>query len=382
MTHLFCFAGELSADMHGGMLLQSLRKHIPNLIVTGVGGPKMRSQGLAGALSMEDFQVMGVSDIIRSYPRLRRQYYQVRDFILDTSPEIVLFIDSPFFSLRMAKELRKKRFPGKLVQYISPSVWAWGKKRIQVMAETLDLLLTIYPFEGAYFKNSSLSVKYVGNPVKESLLQHSYDPDWHKVLGIKDTQNLVALFPGSRPGEIQRNLPKQLLAAAILTKEFPEMQFGISCAQEQHIPLVRQLIDSSPLAERSTIVPRTYTYDLMKSSRSAIAKSGTITLELSLHHCPTVVMYELTFLNRLVAKHIMRLNLPHYCIVNILAGEEVFPELIVKDNSPGALASHLKVIHINGNHRNECLTKFNRINNLLGPDCASQQAAQAIMELV
>lgn len=383
MTHIFMFAGELSGDMHGARLLRALKTKMNYRIATGVGGPSMRAQGLAGSLSMEDFDVMGFSDVLWELPRLRKQFNQLRDYILDTSPEVSIFVDSPSFSLRMASKLRQDGYKGKIVQYICPTVWAWGKHRIGQMADNLDLLLTIYPFEANLFSNTSLKVQYVGNPLQEVIREHRYDSNWQKLFGIKQTQDLIALFPGSRTAEIGRNLPKQLEAAKLLQKDNPGASFAISCAHEHNMELVQNILRKSQLKQNREVffVPRIYSYDLMRTCRSAIAKSGTVTMELMLHKCPTVVVYELTILNRLIAKYILRLNLPHYCIVNILAGKRVYPELIEKGFNPENLYNHLKSLHIDGQSREQCISDCQKIHALLKEENASELAASAVAGL-
>ncbi len=154
--HYFIFAGEASGDLHGGPLVKALKQLNPASTITGVAGPAMRAQGVECLIPMEEFQVMGFSDVLAAFPKLWRQFHQVRDTILTTKPEVVILIDYPGFNLRLAKALRKKGFQGKIVQMICPTVWAWGKNRIHTMVNTLDLLLTIYPFEADCFANTSL----------------------------------------------------------------------------------------------------------------------------------------------------------------------------------------------------------------------------------
>jgi len=308
MKHLFLFAGEMSADAYG---------------------TKMRAEGLAGALSMEDFEVMGFSDVLSSLPRLKRQFEHIKQYLFHTQPDIAIFLDSPSFSLRMAKALRRASYKGKLVQYICPTIWAWGKHRIALMAQTLDLLLTIYPFENQYFKDTSLSVKYVGHPLTEIIQNYQYCTNWRQQVGIDPNKNIIAIFPGSRLGEIKRNLPQQIQAAQRVSEKFPNSCIAISCAQERYQDTLSELLKENRIAyDNLSFVPHAYSYELMRHSRSAIAKSGTVTLELALHRCPTVVVYALTTLNRLIAKYVLRLKMPHYCIVNILLEQQAFPELI------------------------------------------------------
>lgn len=383
-NNVFIFAGELSGDMHGGLLVKALKNLMPSLSFSGVPGPELRAQGVAELLRMEDFEVMGFSDVFRALPRLLQQFFYVRDYILETSPQVAIFIDSPSFSLRMAAKLRKAGFKGKIIQYISPTVWAWGENRVDQMAATFDLLLTIYPFEAAYFARTALNVQYVGNPLQEAILQHQYDPHWDKLFGVKHKDHLIALFPGSRTSEIVRNLPKQLEAAKLLQKEDSRISFAISCAHEHNMELVQEILKKSQLQHNKEVVfiPKSHSYELMRAARSAIAKSGTVTLELALHQCPTVVVYQLTLLNRLIAKHILRVNLPHYCIVNILKQKTIFPELIAQGFTPQNLYHLLKSLHEAGGTRDQCLQDCREIQQQFHEAHASQHAASAIAALL
>lgn len=384
---LFLFAGEHSGDLHGSNLLKSLKENLTDYSYVGVGGPLMRCQGLDCLLPMEEFQVMGFTDVFCSFPKLWRHFYTICHDIIQKQPLGVILIDYPGFNLRLARALRKRGYQGKIIQYISPTVWAWGKGRIKQMADTLDLLLTIYPFETACFAQTTLHVQYAGNPLQELIQKYAYDEDWLKNSGLAHLNHsdpLIAIFPGSRLAEITRNLPKQLQAVEMLQKQSPQTKFALSCGHESLLPAILECLSKSSLkiSKDIFIVPKKYSYELMRASRAAIAKSGTVTLELALHSCPTVVVYELSWLNRFIAQHIIRVNLPHYCIVNILAQKEVFPELIAAGFSAENLYLQLKNLSETGTMRECCLQECKNVKLLLKEYHASQKSAQAIAELL
>ncbi|MBS4166928.1 Uncharacterized protein NEOC65_002030 [Neochlamydia sp. AcF65] len=377
--HLFIFAGEPSGDLHGAHLVKVFKELYPSCWFSGVAGPALREEGIVNVMPMEKFAVMGFSDVIKALPSLYKQFYYIRDYVLNTHPELVIFIDYPGFNLRMAKALRKAGYKGKLVHYICPSVWAWGKKRIQHMAKTLDMLLTIYPFENISFKPTSLKVQYVGNPLQEYISQYLYAPSW-KSQFCSSEHLLISIFPGSREAEIKSNLSKQLDAALLFQQENPSTTFGISCSNASLKPLIEKTLKKHRLLH-TFIVDKAHTYDLMRNSHSAIAKSGTVTLELALHCCPTVVVYQLSNLNWLIAKFIIKLNLPYYCIVNILSGQRLFPELIAEGFTPKKVAKELENIHA-GPLRARCLEGCQQIIELFQGAPASQNAAHAIHSLL
>jgi lipid-A-disaccharide synthase len=247
------------------------------------------------------------------------------------------------------------------------------------MEKTLDLLLTIYPFEAEYFSDTTLKVDYVGSPLQEYLSMYHYQDEWRQQLGIPVSNHLVALFPGSRKGEIVRNLPTILEAAALLKQANPEIVFGISCFNETVKNFLELNREQYPILKNALFhVPKEYSYELMRDSRCAIAKSGTVTLELALHKCPTVVVYQLSTLNRLYAQYLLKVNLPHYCIVNILAKKEVFPELIEKGLNTQNLFFQIHSLYIDGEKRQKSIQACQEIDNSLGTHDANKKAAESI----
>lgn len=381
---IFLFAGEKSGDLHGGKLIQAIKAKMPQASFSGVAGPEMREQGIHCFMRTEEFEFFGITDILLSFFKIRRQFYAVLNYILQNKPDVVILIDYPGFNLRLAKALRKQGFKGKIVQYIAPTIWAHGKGRAKTLEENYDLVLTVYPFEKELFKDHTLSVKYIGNPLKESVESHVYDDHWAALCGIKDTNNLIAIFPGSRKGEIQSHLPHLIGLAEKLKRENPKLSFALSCAHEKMMQLSLSEIKNSSLKVDKDLffVPKTYSYELMRDCRSAIAKSGSVTLELALHKRPTVVMYKISPLNRFFAKYFLRLNLSHYCIVNILNGKTTFPELIEKGLSLENLYTNLKNINDDGLPREACIAGCKELSSILQENRASHEAAEAIMELV
>lgn len=381
---LFFFTGEQSGDLHGHNLLLQLKQKLPEYSFEGVGGPLMRPLLTNCLLKMEEFEVMGFSDVLRALPKLIPHFYTVRNYILKTRPAGVILFDYPGFNLRLAKALRSKGYRGKIVQFICPSVWAHGKKRIEHMANTLDLLLSIFPFEKSFFSHTNLRVEYIGNPLKDKIENYQYQNDWLSLLGVKAAEQLISIFPGSRKGEIQRNLPIQLQAAQMLQRD--DRIFAISCAHSGIMPVMQKILNDTSLKLNQDVflIPKNYTYELMRDSHSAIAKSGTVTLELALHKCPTTVIYQLTPLNRFLAKYLLKLNLPYYCIANILAQKQVFPELIAKGLNPFNVFKEMESLStLHSIEREACIASCQELYPILAHHSKpGEHAAQTIAEML
>ncbi len=338
-TQFFVIAGEKSASIYGAKLIKQLRQHNPAASFYGCGGDDMLAAGLHEIVPFSAFQVMGIGSVICKLPRLITSFYKLKNTILKMNPCCVIFIDQPSFSLRLAHALRKQGFEGKIVQYVAPTVWAYKRKRIIELENNFDLLLTLFPFEAEYFKESKLHCIFCGHPLA-NINQQSVTDTLRIQYPIAD-KKILALFPGSRLSEIKSNLGVMLETGASF-----EGMLAISLAAEEYRPIILNLIKKHQIPlEKIIIVPFEERYLLMKQASLAIAKSGTVTLELALFGVPTVVIYSLSLLNFLVAKYIFRLKLPFYCIVNILYGKEIFPECIGYKLSVEKIKNKMTCVH-------------------------------------
>lgn len=372
---LFIIAGEVSGDLHGEEVVAALKKKIPHLKIAGVAGPKMRNLGVECIVPMESFQVMGFIDVFLALPRLFKLFYQLKRTIIAMRPKAVLFIDYPGFNLRLAKSLKKSSFKGALCHYICPSVWIWGKKRIPVMQDVLDKLFTILPFEKEIFDPSKLDVQFVGHPLIERL---ENAPSGN--LEIPKDKKLIALFPGSREKEILRNFPLQIKIAEQLNAEFSDLSFAISISHPRFQSILKQLIGQSTLKEKQDFiwVDGEQRYALMQKAHAAIAKSGTVTLELALHQIPTVVMYAVTPLDKWIAYDVLRIRPSFYCLVNLIAKEEVYPELIGPNLTEETLYRESKKMLFDTQRREHCMEQCKKVHFLLGEHKASEKIAEEL----
>lgn len=373
---LFIFAGEPSGDLHGEALIQNLQSLHPNITLFGVGGPKMRALGFKCILEMEQFQVMGFMAVFLALPRIIRHFYSLAKAILTYKPKAVLFIDYPGFALRLERHIKNKHFSGKIIHYICPSIWAWGEKRIPLMEKTLDLLISIFPFERKCF-SSSFPIAYVGNPLVARIGTHIYQP-----LDLPSDKKIIALFPGSRLKEITLNLPLQLRALDHLLEKDSEALGVISVSQKKFLPLIMNyLITITPhLQNKIHFIPAEKAYDLMANSFLAIAKSGTVNLELALHKVPTVVIYKISPLDLFIAKNIFRISLPFYCIVNIILQKEVFKELFGPNAQEKNLLPEAERLLLDLSYRKEKIKLCQEVIDQLGKMDASKQAASLLIQ--
>lgn len=368
----FLIAGEKSGDLHGEKLVEALYRAFPGAQVRGVGGPRMRSAGLDCVVPMESFEVMGFVDVFFALPRLFKQFFRLRKILLDNPPDVFLSIDYPGFNLALCKSLYKRGFKGKISHFICPSVWAWGKKRIPKMEKILDALFVTFPFEEHLFDKNRLSVHYVGHPLKHEIESARANP-----IDIDATLRVLAIFPGSRQKELYRNFPLQLKVVSRLLDLHPDLFVAISVCEPRFSLILDDLLKQIEFKARDRLlfVDASQNAALMKRADFAIAKSGTVNLQLALHCVPTVVTYGIGPLDLFIARDLLRIRLPHYSLPNIVLGDRVFPELIGPSFTEEALFDHANQFLTHPTMADECREKCREIGKLLEDKSPEQEIA-------
>lgn len=357
---LFLSCGELSGDCHGALLVDALLKKRPLLKIGAVAGPNMRKRKILCFFPMEKLSIMGFIDVLLSFASLIKMFFSIRKKILSLNPKAVVLIDYPGFHLQLAKSLKKKGFKGKIIQYICPTVWAWRKKRIFLMEKVLDKVLTIFPFEPAYFSLSTLPAFYVGHPLSP-IAKIPQSP-------LASAKKILALFPGSRKKEIRKNFPLQLAVAQRLKTLDPSLTIVVSDAigalPSSKIPFTREKNKDS----------------LMRSAHLALATSGTVTLELALHKVPTIVHFAISRIDLWIAQKIFHIDLPFYCIVNIILKREVFPEFFGPHFTEKNLFSSAKTLWFDEEMRIKCQKRCLELSSFLGEEPAAENCSSHILD--
>src|SRR6516225_8830364 len=231
---IYIIAGESSGDAHGAALMREIAELIPGVQFFGAGGPQMEKMAAAPFLNWTHEAVVGLWDVLVKYAYFRQKFYEMYDQVRRIEPDAVIFVDYPGFNLRLAAYLRRKRFGGKLVYYISPQVWAWNRARIPRMAKFLDLMMCIFPFEKSLYEASGLRTEFVGHPMVEEL-------ERHRIREPREA-DLVALMPGSRKREVKRIFPVMLETARLLRRRDPTMRFEASAASSSAQEMMQQML--------------------------------------------------------------------------------------------------------------------------------------------
>lgn len=357
---LLLVAGEASADAHGAEVLASLTAALPGLSCFGLGGQRLRAAGLRPIADGAALNVVGVSEALRRLPAIRRVFGAVVTEAARQRPDAALLLDLPDFNLRLARRLRRLGVP--VVYFIAPQAWAWRRGRVRQLRRRVQRLCVIFPFEEEFFRRFGVNAEYVGHPLARLEPSPPAEPP------------RVALLPGSRPREIERLLPVAAQAARILKEGHPELRFVLAVAPG---------LDGAALQERlrhAGVVTEAAAggQQALRGATLALCASGTATLEAALLEVPAVVFYKVSRLTYALVRPIYRLR--HVCIVNILAGREVVPELLQGNARPKAVAAAAERLLADGPERAAVLAGYRDIRQRLGSRCPADRVAKIVAE--
>lgn len=372
-------AGEASGDILGAMIMLALKDYFSQcketlvLEFVGVAGERMQQAGANSLFSLEKLSVMGFSEVLCRARELLSLRRQIKTFFLDNPPDIYIGLDAPDFNLPIEKALKQA---GILTVHVnSPTIWAWRKNRLFQIKQSVDLMLTLFPFEAQYYQQVSIPVKYIGHPLADILLVNPNHLNHAKKINAK---KIIALLPGSRSGEIKHIGPVLLKAAWLFYQQHPDSVFLAPMLNparyQQFEQQYQKLTPELPL-----ILSLNSSHEIIAKSEVILLASGTATLEAMLLNKPMVVVYKCASVSYLLAKCLIKT--PFIALPNILAGQALVPELIQTKATPKAIVDALEQYFLFPEKQLILQQHFSSIAETLRCQ-AAQTAAQAIAELL
>jgi lipid-A-disaccharide synthase len=362
-------AGEASGDVYGAGVIRELKRRDPSCEVFGVGGDRMQSAGAELVYHVRELAVMGFWEVLRHLPLLRSVNRTLTALLIAKKPEVIVLIDYPGFNLRFAAVAKAQGV--KVVYYISPQVWAWNPGRVRKMRGIVDTMLVVLPFEEEIYRNKGIDVKFVGHPLLEVLEEPIDRAGFCTRYGFDPNGKILGLFPGSRKQELERIFPAMLGAARTLHRK-TGVQVAIGVAPVLDLDYVRSFLrDDFPV---SLLVHATH--DLMKNSDVAIVTSGTATLEVGYYRTPMVIVYRTSMLSYLIGRMVVRIK--NIGLVNIVAGEQIVPELIQDAVKPDRIVSETLRLLTGDKLREEISGRLAVVRERLGTPGASSRVADVV----
>ncbi|WP_417782438.1 lipid-A-disaccharide synthase [Terasakiella pusilla] len=333
---IYLIAGEPSGDLLGARLMRGLKEQTNNNIeFFGIGGPNMEAEGMTSLFPMKELSIMGLAEIIPHIPKILKRIKQTIQNIETLKPDCLVTIDAPGFTFRVAKKLKGKGIP--LCHYVAPSVWAWKPKRAKKVAQFLDHLMVLLPFEPPYFEREGLATTFVGHSVIESEIEQADGDAFRARHGIPQDVPLLCLLPGSRQSETSQLLPVFEDALALIRKQVPNLRIVLPT-----VSTVAKIVKETTAGWNIPVLiveGNDEKFGTFKAANVALAASGTVSLELALAQTPTVITYRMKKMTHWLAKRLIKVK--YASIVNLLHDREVMPELLQDECTPENIATEV-----------------------------------------
>ncbi len=370
-------AGETSGDQLGGWLMEALKKRLPNARFIGLGGAMMEAQGFNSIFPMREISLMGFAEILPHIFRLKRRIREMVAFIECEKPDVLITIDSPGFTVRVVKALRKRGLVRpKFIHYVAPTVWAYKPERVHKMKANFDALLVLLPFEPPYFTAVGLETHFVGHEIAWWWKTRGDGAAFRTKHHLGDAP-LLAVFPGSRQGEINRLWPMFKQSIEQLKATIPTLQVAIQVPANL---IERMQRETTGWAVPCLILPNTEDKkDLFAAATAAIAKSGTIGLECALAGLPSIIAYRASALTAYMVRRMIRIKYAN--LANILLDRMAIPELIQEDCTTARIVAEVTPLLTSATAREAQQRDLTHIAAMLGVNDAqspSEKAAEII----
>jgi lipid-A-disaccharide synthase len=368
--HVLMVAGESSGDLRGSELVRALRDRIPDLRVSGVGGDRLRAEGMEILVPAEELSIMGLTEVLGQGGTILRSYRKIRRAILGKDgarPDLVILIDFPDFNLRLAGVAKRHGIP--VFYYVSPQVWAWRRYRIGTLARRVDRLAVVFPFEEELYRGLT-EVEFVGHPALETVRAAADRASVRAELGVAADERLVALLPGSRRAEIAGLLP--VLQGALAEQE--NVRGVIALASEE----LREATEALADPDLSILAGRTW--DLVAAADLVLLSSGTATLETALLGTPMVVAYRLSPVSFAIAKRLVQVD--HIAMPNLILERRAVPELVQDEVTVERMAAEARAILDDPRRAGQMREDLALVREKLGRPGAAARAAEIAVEML
>jgi len=371
MPRLLLSCGEPSGDLYAAELVRHLRQRAPGLEVFGLGGDRLEAQGAHLTAHVRDLAVVGLWEVVSHLPRLRKIFRRLLAQVDEAPPDLAVLIDYPDFNLRLARQLRRRNI--RVVYYVSPQVWAWRRGRLRTIREAISRMLVIFPFEEAVYREAGIPVTFVGHPLVDLVRPAPDSAAFLRASGLDPDRPVVAVLPGSRPKEVGHNVAPLAGAAELLRQRKPELQFLVALAPA---------LDPAPVerafARSGARLVAGAAHAALGAARLALVASGTATVEAALLGVPMVVVYRISRLTYRLGRPFV--NVPHFAMVNLIAGRAIVPELMQSDFTPERVAAEAAALLDDPVRYERTRQDLEEIRRRLGEPGASARAAAVVAE--
>ncbi|MBN1913098.1 MAG: lipid-A-disaccharide synthase [Candidatus Omnitrophica bacterium] len=374
--NILIVSGEASGDLHASELVSAIKETDPEIAFFGLGGDRSKEAGVNLYHNMVELAVVGFWEVLKNLKKIRRVFDGLLQETDKVKPDLAILIDYPGFNLRLAVQLKKRNIP--VVYYISPQIWAWGKKRVHAIKKIVDLMLVVFQFEEELYKENNIPVSFVGHPLLDIVKTKRSKTEFFSGLGFDPAVFTIALLPGSREKEVKNLLAVMLESASLIEKRSKNrLQFLILRAPSVEEGIFKDILNKYDL---NTRLVSDMTYDGVASCDFAMVCSGTATLETAILGIPMVILYKVSFLTWAYMK--LLIKIPYIGLVNVVKKRKIIPEFIQYGANPKKIADCIVSLMKDPKKLSGLRRELQGIPAQLGEKGASKKAAQEIIRFL
>ena len=324
---IFVLTGEPSGDKLASKVITKLKSSKPDIEYLSVGGEHLKALGIESIYDLREITYLGFTKVLLNLFKIKKKINETVDKIIEFNPDILFSVDSPDFTLRVAKKVKKLKSSIKTIHFVAPQVWVWREHRVKQLKSFLDHALLLFPFEKKYFDKENIQSTFTGHPLLED--QEKSKIDISQV--IKKDKKIFSIYPGSRISEINVLMPILFKFVKLMNEKYSDI-FFIFHSTIEHSVLIKNFLLKEKFENCDVISDEKIKSDILKKSIFAVAKSGTISLEICNAKVPSVIIYKMSKINFFIIKNLVKVKSPN--IINIAADEEVIPELLQSKCNP------------------------------------------------
>ena len=355
MKKIFVLTGEPSGDKLASKVIAQLKISRSDIEYLSVGGEHIKALGIKSLYDLKEVTYLGFTKVLFNVFKIKKKINDTVKEIIEFKPNILFSVDSPDFTLRVAKQVKKRNPNIKIIHFVAPQVWVWREHRVKKLKNFLDHVLLLFPFEKKYFDKENIKSTFIGHPLLIDNKKNKIDISQI----IKDNKKIFSIYPGSRLSEIKILIPILFEFVTKMNEKHKDLFYVFHCTS-QHVQLVQNLLIKNGFKNCGAIADEKIKSHVLKSSIFAVAKSGTISLEICNSRIPSIIIYKMNMINFFIVKMLVKVKFAN--IINIAADEEVIPELLQSKCNPNEI--------------------FNIVNNLLNDKISLEKQISKSQEII
>ena len=368
MKKLFILTGEPSGDKLASKVINDLKKINQNIEFLSVGGEHLQSLGIKSIYDLKEITYLGFTNVILNIFKINKKINETVKSIVSYDPDVLFSVDSPDFTLRVAEKVKKINSKIKTVHYVAPQVWVWREGRVKKIKSFIDHILLLFNFEKKYFENENVSCEFVGHPLLQNKERSKIDIN--QIIG--KNKALISVFAGSRKSEILVLMPILLDFIKLMNEKYTDMTYVFHSTRE-YLDLIQSFINESSLSNCEIVSDDKIKNHILQKSVFAVAKSGTVSLEISNAKIPSIILYKMGFINFMIVKSLVKTKYAN--IINFAANEEIIPELLQSNCNSKNIFKHVSNFLEDPNKIKEQVNKVQNVLNKLKTNGSSSELA-------